>query len=237
MSGSKSSPAAPEPLGLVVHSLPEARSGAERARTASGRRNMLLVLLVCAAPVVASYWMYFFARPSGSSAYASLIQPSVPIPAVDAVDLDGRALALATLKGQWLLVVVADSACDAACETRLFEQRQLHAMLGRDRDRVDKIWLVSDSAVLRPQLRQVLAAPGDPVRVLRLPRAEIAAWLRAAQGHALQDHLYLVDPMGEWMMRTPAALEPAKFKRDLERLLRASASWDKAGRADGSRQR
>ena len=55
-----------------------------------------------------------------------------------------------------------------------------------------------------------------------------AGWQPAA-GQALEDHLYLVDPMGEWMMRVPADPEPAKVKRDLDRLLRASASWDRAG--------
>jgi len=49
-------------------------------------------------------------------------------------------------------------------------------------------------------------------------------------GRALEDHLYLVDPMGEWMMRMPADPDPAKVKRDLDRLLRASASWDQPGR-------
>jgi hypothetical protein len=36
--------------------------------------------------------------------------------------------------------------------------------------------------------------------------------------------------MGEWMMRFPANMDPARVKRDLDRLLRASASWDLAGR-------
>jgi hypothetical protein len=32
------------------------------------------------------------------------------------------------------------------------------------------------------------------------------------------------------MMRMPSAGEPAKIKRDLDKLLRASASWDQPGR-------
>jgi hypothetical protein len=39
--------------------------------------------------------------------------------------------------------------------------------------------------------------------------------------------------MGHWMMRFPARMDAAgaaKAKKDLERLLRASASWDEAGR-------
>lgn len=68
------------------------------------------------------------------------------------------------------------------------------------------------------------------MRVLRVPAAELARWLEPAPGQAPQDHLYIVDPMGMWMMRMPPAPEPARVKRDLERLLRASASWDQAGR-------
>jgi len=45
--------------------------------------------------------------------------------------------------------------------------------------------------------------------------------------------LYMVDPVGEWMMRFPAQLNnegALKAKRDMERLLRASTSWDLPGR-------
>jgi len=69
--------------------------------------------------------------------------------------------------------------------------------------------------------------------VLRLAQADLRAWLQSEPGAALQDHLYLVDPLGNWMMRFPPRLQRAdapKVKRDLERLLRASASWDQPGR-------
>ena len=98
-------------------------------------------------------------------------------------------------------------------------------MLGRERDRLDKVWLVTDDAPSCPTLRR--RAPTATRRaVLRVPRAALAAWLQPAAGHALEDHLYLVDPMGDWMMRVPADPTRRKVKRDLERLLRASASWD-----------
>ncbi len=73
-------------------------------------------------------------------------------------------------------------------------------------------------------------AQGQPATVLRVPRDRLARWLESAPGHALADHLYIVDPMGRWMMRVPPQPDPAKLKRDLERLLRASASWDRPGR-------
>ena len=216
---------------MTVHSLPDAALPPAQQRTWRGRVQMTLILLVCAAPVIASYVVYFVWRPAeGGAAYSALIRPTVGLPALQALDLDGRARPLPSLRGQWLLVVVGPAACDTACEQRLFMQRQLREMTGRERERLDKVWLVTDDAPLRPQLRQVLVDGPAPVTVLRLPRAQVAQWLRPADGQALEDHLYVVDPMGEWMMRAPAEPDPGKLKRDLERLLRASASWDLPGR-------
>jgi hypothetical protein len=243
MSGSNSSgpvsadPARPlpalSPIALTVHELAapdlaDARQAASR-RTAVGRVKMLLVLLACAAPVIASYFTYYVIRPEGRTNYGTLIQPTRTLPTTGFATLDGAAFAARSLKGQWLLVAVGGAACDAGCEKRLFAQRQLREMLGRDRDRLDKVWLVTDAAPVSPALRTALEATPGMV-ILRADRAAVAAWLAPAAGQALDDHLYVVDPMGEWMLRFPAALEPQRAKRDLARLLRASGSWDDAGR-------
>ena len=237
MSGSNSSARGgsglPEPLGMTVHSvaapdLSDPRE-AERSRTLRGRVRMLLVLLVCAAPVIASYLAYFVIRPEGRTNYGELILPTRSLPALALRTLDGAEVPAASLRGQWLLVAVAPSSCGERCEARLFMQRQLREMLGRDRDRLDKVWFVTDAGPLAAPLRAaVTAAPATTV--LRVDAQALSGWLAPAAGQALEDHLYVVDPMGEWMMRMPADAEPARVKRDLERLLRASASWDQAGR-------
>ena len=236
MSGSNSSnpAAAPdvEPLHLTVHAMPRADVAADEAqrRTARGRAKMLLVLLACVAPVVASYLSFYVLRPEGRSNYATLIEPSRAIPAaLPLTDLDGRTVSAASLKGQWLLVVVGHGACDRDCEQRLFMQRQLREMAGRERDRIDKLWLVTDDAPIAPALRAALeAAPAT--QVLRVPAAALQQWLAPAGGKSLESHLYVVDPMGQWMMRAPPHADPAKFKRDIDKLLRASSFWDRPGR-------
>jgi hypothetical protein len=217
-----------EPLGLTVHSLPQPGDLLPRQR-ASGRLKMLLVVLVCALPVIASYFTYFVVRPGGTgTAYSTLIQPAVAMPQVPAGLLDGSQKPLRSLVGQWLLVVVDGGACAQACEKRLYLQRQLREMTGREADRIDKLWLVVDDAPLSPTLQQALA--GTPaMTILRLPRDVVAAWLKPAPGQALEDHLYIVDPLGDWMMRAPADADPSRLKRDIDRLLKGSAGWDKPG--------
>ena len=247
MSGSESSvpasaaasPEAPALLSFAVHSLPSPEGAAGVSeRTRRGRWQMFVVLLVCAAPVIASYLAYFgVLRPQGRTNYGELIAPPRPLPASLALsDLQGARVAPQSLPGQWLLVVVAGGACDALCERHLWLQRQLHETLGRDKDRVDKLWLVDDAAAPRTEtLTAIGAASGaaaalTPATVLRVDRAALAAWLAPAAGQALEDHLYIVDPHGDWMMRVPAEADPAKLKRDVEKLLHASAGWDRAGR-------
>lgn len=222
---------------MTVHSLPDAAMPAGAQRTWRGRLQMALILLVCAAPVIAGYLAYFVWRPGDAgAAYATLIQPTVGLPQASVRDLDGREVALSSLRGQWLLVVVGSARCGEDCERRLFLQRQLREMTGRERDRIDKVWLIVDDAPVEPRLRAAIGNGPAPVTVLRMSHERVAAWLRSADGHALDDHLYIVDPMGEWMMRAPAQPDPSKLKRDLERLLRASASWDLPGRPEAVRR-
>jgi hypothetical protein len=237
MSGSKSSPpaAAPartpadQPLDLTVHNLPQwdAQAAERVAGTRSGRLKMLAVLLVCATPVIASYFTYHVLRPEGRRNYGELIEPQRSLPGWSGTDVQGREVPLASLKDQWLLVSVADSTCDAACERQLYVQRQLRLGLGKEKDRLDWVWLRTGDTELRPELREATAT----ATVLRVDPAKLAAWLEPAPGHKLADHLYVVDPLGHWMMRFPAGADPAKVRRDIERLLRASAFWDKEGRS------
>jgi hypothetical protein len=220
-------------LGLTVHGLPEpgpalAQSEQAAQRTRSGRWKMLLVLLVCAAPVVASYFTYYVIRPEGRRNFGELIDPQRTVPQAQALDLSGQTVSLDSLKGQWLLLSVGGGDCNEACQQRLYFQRQLREGLGREKGRVDWVWLVNDAQPVPDTLAGVKQAT-----VLRVAPEVLAEWLAPAAGNALEDHLYVVDPMGNWMMRFPApmTMETApKAKRDLERLLRASASWDKEGR-------
>ncbi len=220
-----------QPLALTVHSLPEPSGPLQTAAvdTRGGRLRMLLVMLVCAAPVIASYFTYYVIRPEGRRNFGELIDPQRPLPAVQAKNLAGESVMLPTLKGQWLFVSVAGGACEAQCQQHLYLQRQLRETLGKEKDRLDRVWLINDDAPVPPEIVPAL----KDATVLRVPPAALAQWLQAGKGHALNEHLYVVDPLGNWMMRFPAGLNAEtalKAKRDLDQLMRAARFWDRAGR-------
>lgn len=192
---------------------------------------MLAVLLVCAAPVVASYFTYYVLRPTQQRSYGELIAEQPGLPDVQAQTLDGLTVNLSSLKGQWLLVSTSTAACEQRCQDHLYLQRQLRETLGREKERLDWVWLINDQQAV-PE--KILPA-AEQAATLRVPADVISGWLKAGEGHELDEHLYVVDPQGHWMMRFPASMNKAtagKAKRDLERLLRASSSWDEAGRSD-----
>ena len=216
-----------QPLGLTVHSLPVPAQNS--VKNSSGRWKMIAVLLVCASPVFLSYLTYYVIRPEGRRNYGELVNPQRPIPAITTKTLGGESGELTSLKGQWLLVSVSGAACDPACQQRLYFQRQLRESLGKEKGRLDWVWLINDDAVVDARLRPATASS----TTLRVSADALGQWLAPVAGKSLKDHLYVVDPLGNLMMRFPANMDTAaaaKAKRDLDRLLRASSSWDKEGR-------
>ena len=219
------------PLGMTVHALPLPAdvAQADAQRTHSGRWKMLALLLACAAPVIASYFTYYVVRPEARRHYGELITPQVDLPTARALNLQGQEVTLSTLKGQWLLVSVSSAICAEACKQNLYFQRQLREIMGKEKDRLERVWVLTDDASVDATLLPAL----NQAHVLRVLPDVVKTWLSPAEGRSVEDHLYVIDPMGHFMMRFPAHMDVAgasKAKKDLERLLRASASWDQAGR-------
>lgn len=220
-----------EPLTLTVHSLPVAGEAADTRRQLSGRFKMMLVMLACAAPVLASYFAYYVVRPEGRKNYGELIEPPRALPYVMAQRLDGSSMPLPSLQGQWLLLSIAGGACDAACEKRIYWTRQLREVMGRDKDRIERVWLVNDDAPVDAKLAPQVHAPLNDAQAFRVDAATLAKWLpEPAAGKRASDHLYVVDPYGKLMLRWPVDIDASRAKRDVHNLLRASGSWDQAGR-------
>ena len=219
------------PLGMTVHALPQPGevAQADEQRTHSGRWKMLALLLVCAAPVIASYFTYYVVRPEARRHYGELVTPQVDLPAASALNLQGQSVDLKSLKGQWLLVAVGSGDCKEVCQENLYFQRQLREIMGKEKDRMERVWVLTDDAPVDAALLPAL----NQAHVLRVPPDTVKTWLSPAAGQAVEDHLYVIDPIGHFMMRFPAHMDVAgasKAKKDLDRLMRASASWDQAGR-------
>jgi len=170
-----------------------------------GRAKLLLLAAFFVLPVAAAWvaWELDLA-PGTTDNYGTL--------------LAARPLALAPLaplRGRWVLVQLDGGACDARCERKLYFMRQVRRALGREMQRVERLWLVTDGAAPRAEL--LAAIEGTHVAAAG---AEPAAHF-PAEG-AARDHIYLVDPLGNLMLRFPREPDPSRMIRDLKRLLKYS---------------
>ena len=183
-------------------------------------RMLYLLLAVCVAPVIASYTAYYLLPPAGRTNYGALVEPQRPLPALSLRRLDGTAVEAASLRGSWLMVQVDGGECDAACAKKLWQMRQVRLTTGKDVDRVGRIWLIVDEAPLATSVIREY----DGTMFLRARADEVAAFLPlpVGPGARLADHIWLIDPLGNLMMRWPKDADPNRMKKDLIRLLKAS---------------
>jgi len=222
-------PARDELLDLTVVSLP--RPDDVRVLQARSRLKLLAIVLLCSLPVILSYLAFYVLRPQGQAIAGELIAPVQLMPEAVATRLDGTPLPLAGLKKQWLLVHVDGGACVQDCQKRLLLLRQFRLMLGKDMARVDWVWLVNDQTPVDAALARNLAK--DQATVARLDPQTLQAWLPVPGGKSQRDYIFVIDPMGNAMLRLPAVFDSAGAnlaRRDMDRLLRASVAWDSPGR-------
>jgi len=190
----------------------------------------MVVLAVCAAPLIASYFMYYVVKPKGGvTNYGTLLDPRLyPIPPMASTTLDGKPATLDNYKGKWIMLKVGPSECLQACQDQLFAMRQLRTMQGKAMERVERVWLITDNEPLDTVLMRV----NDGTRMLRAPAAVVDKWLpldKNAPADKVSDHVYLIDPLGNLMMRYPKGAVSSdtekvrKVHKDIAKLLKASA--------------
>ena len=179
-------------------------------------RPVLLILALCAAPVVAAWLAYFVWPPASRTNYGELIEAR-PLSDPPLEQLGGGAFRLSSLRGKWLLVQLDGGACGQACRGKLVYMRQLRLTQGKDMDRVERIWLVTDGAPVDPALTREFAG----TVIVRAAASALTSEFPAAAGEP-KDYIFVVDPLGNVMLRWSRSSDPDGMKRDLSRLLRAS---------------
>lgn len=206
------------------------------------RRNLWplwAVLAVTLAPVIASYTMYYGVKPEGRVNYGDFVEPQVTLntlPVTPVLTPKGESAfmvlqsqtkapkplqQLGDWDGRWLMLHIGPAACHEACRQELWLTRQIRLTTGRERERVERLWILTDEGTPDP----AIIAEHEGLWVVRLgKRADqdvlVENWLSVATRSS--SNIWLVDPLGNLMMRFPDNPDPNGIKKDINRLLKAS---------------
>jgi hypothetical protein len=179
------------------------------------RRTLIVLAIVCAAPVVASYVAYYGLKPTGRLNYGELLE-ALPASEIAGTQVEGAPFRLSTYRGKWVLLTADEGACEDACRRKLYATRQARTIQGREQERVVRVWL------------QRSDAPPPATALLSQHPGLVAARIDPAHWPALQgagdtvQNIFMIDPLGNLILRYPADPDIKRMAKDLERLLRAS---------------
>jgi cytochrome oxidase Cu insertion factor (SCO1/SenC/PrrC family) len=170
---------------------------------------------IAVAPFVLAWIAYMFWTPDRTMNHGELIEPR-PLPIAPLALQDGRPFRLDGHRGKWVLVHAAEGTCAEPCRRKLYYMRQVRLAQGANRDRIARVWLVTDHG----QPPGEIAPLYEGVDVVRAAGSALLAALPAERD--ARDHVYLVDPLGNLMLRYPREPDPKAMIRDLQRLLKVS---------------
>jgi hypothetical protein len=184
-------------------------------RRIKGRMKLLLLALVFLGPLALSFILYYFVdgwRPKGSTENGILLTPALltDTPLIP-VDNPPR------FRGKWSMVYLGEGACDQVCQKALYESRQIRRSLGKEMERVQRIYITTGS----PADNSIIEKEHPDLIVVTEPSKGTTELINAI-GEPLSGDTFLVDPIGNLMMRFPAGIGMKSIKQDMVHLLKIS---------------
>ncbi len=179
----------------------------------SSKVKLSLLLLVLMSPVIASYLTYYIWTPTGKGNYGEL-QTITPMPIENFQSVD-NSNALEQIKGKWTLLTIDSGHCEQSCKEKLYFMRQIRLMQGKHMDRISRVLVINDLATVSKEIRQeyqgTVVVKKDEQFIEKLPNKV-----------GLNESIFLLDPLGNLVLRYPANANPKGVMKDLDRLLKAS---------------
>ena len=191
----------------------------------TNRRTLILLLVLLCAPVIASYLLYFWEVRPASINYGELLKVK-PMVGTGLNQLDNTIFRIRQLRGKWVLLTVDSGKCDEQCQKKLYYMRQVRLVQNKEMNRVERVWLIDDGEAPDPKILNEYKNSW----FIGAKDSEILGSIPAELSQ--HDHIYLIDPMGNLMMRFPKNPDPAKMVKDLKRLLQVSQMEHAMGSAD-----
>ena len=188
----------------------------------SNKRNpyaVWFVVIAFVAPVVLAYTIFFLVDVKSFSNHGEILNPIVHIEDFKLEDESNLLIPKDKLTYKWRLISFLSKDCDEACQTRLYDVRQIHTSLGKNKHRVLRMFVHLEPAgqalnklieETHPNIIHVYGNEQDIVNAI------------GNNATITNNETYIMDPMGNVMMRFTQEQPSKDFLYDLRKLLKAS---------------
>jgi len=185
--------------------------------------TLILLFSVCFMPVAGAWLVYHFTdfwKTAPESDQRYLLDPPVQVANVrltgpGTVDQGSR------LHGKWNLLYLPAEDCRRACEQKLDTLQQIRRATGKEAFRV-RLVLAAQAPYTGRLLQERLREPGGSLFLLTEDQDTEAVFKLLRSLNTNGQAFYLIDPLGNLIVRYPVTADPAAITRDLKRLLRYS---------------
>jgi cytochrome oxidase Cu insertion factor (SCO1/SenC/PrrC family) len=181
------------------------------------------VVLAFVAPVALAYIMFFFVDVKSFINHGEILNPIVHISSFKLTDEDNEIIPQAELTFKWRLISFVGKECDQSCESRLYDTRQIHTSLGKDQHRLSRMFIHLEPAseslnkLIDEEHENVIHVNGDVGVIKKALGVNIRS-----DASITNNEIYIMDPMGNVMMRFTQEQPNKEFLYDLKKLLKAS---------------
>jgi cytochrome oxidase Cu insertion factor (SCO1/SenC/PrrC family) len=187
---------------------------------------MVLVLMMFAAPlIVAALAITLFPdwKPETTTNNGDLVQPVRKLPAFNLESVQGKAIDETFLRGKWTILYLAKGACERPCVEQLYNIRQIRLAQGKNIDRLRRLMLWDTAGVTEAQRQELQEHfPGQVIVPAGDQKALLQSFALDEQEPLEANRIYLIDPLGNLMMKYDPGEEPRGMIKDLEKLLKYS---------------
>lgn len=174
-----------------------------------GRQTLYLLIVLFFLPVAVAFYMYYGAdwRPVGQTNHGELLAPVKALPA-----------GAEAMREKWSIVYVGAGACGEACREALVFARQTRLSLNQDMQRVERFFIATGECCDS----QYLDTQHLGLKRIEVPDAATSALVAAFPPKDRDHSLFIVDPLGNLVLRYDVRESPKGLLTDLRKLLKLS---------------
>ncbi len=191
------------------------------------RWTLIGLLLVFMLPMLLAWYVYL--HPSlftGRTNHGRLLNPPLELAELPFSAMRGEEpFDKSRLKGKWTLLYIDDFPCQTTCQRNLYKMRQVRTALGKERARVNRLLLLTARNSVKYMKNQALldmiAQDYNGTLLAMVDLQELNTFLKL-ESSATSNGFYIIDPLGNMILRYPEAVIPNHLFKDLQHLLKVS---------------